>query len=154
MAIQKNSHLTIPVKATTSITAELPKTYLLADVSSEVGILDHVSPQGKADLQKLLGDLAAAVLRNSAICEDHPSGAEPDISRSHVREAWDAVLNRSRGRRHQGWRVILEAVYSLCLFVAGVGAANLGRPWGAVLTASGAVGAGVSIAALVLLEDR
>jgi hypothetical protein len=154
MATHKNSHLTIPLKATTSATAEMPKTYLLADVSSEAGILDHVSPQGKAELQKLLGEHAEAVLRNSAVCADHPSGTEPDISRSHVREGWEAVLNRSRGRQHAGWRVILEAVYSLCLCVATVGIANVGAAWGAVLAASGAVGAGVTIAIRVVLRDR
>jgi hypothetical protein len=156
MATHKNIQLNLsaPPQAATKTPGETRKACLLVDVSAEAGALHNVSPQGRAELQKLLGELAVAVLGTSAACAGHPPGTEPDISYSHIREAWGSVTTRFQRRQHRGWRVILDSAYSFCLFIAGVGFARLGTTWGAVLMASGAVGAGVSIAALVMLGDQ
>jgi hypothetical protein len=156
MATHKNTqlNLSVPPQAATKVPSETRKTCLLIDVSPEAGTLHNVSAQGKTELQKLLSERAVAVLGTSAACAGHPPGTEPDISYSHIREAWGSVTTRSQRRQHRGWRVILDSAYSFCLFIAGVGFARLGTTWGAVLMASGAVGAGVSIAALVILGDQ
>jgi hypothetical protein len=142
------------VQAGTPESAGPEKTCLLLDVSSQKDVLLYVSPQGKIELRDRLGELAGEVLRKSEQLADNPSGTEPEIGRSHVREALRAVISSKQHRRDTGWIVLLRCLFSVCLFIAGIGFSNLRTIWGALLLAAGAIGAGSSIAVLVILGDR
>jgi hypothetical protein len=130
------------------------KEAIVLEIASDGLIFQHLSRQAKEELQTQLSDFSVVVLREAQSLEsrDRASGAEPDISRAHIQEAWFNARRRLRRDRVGSWGVLVRSLYTVCIFVIGVGISHTSTTWGVWLAIGGALLGGISIAALVALK--